>query len=237
MPNIDILYIYGIVIILLVVVADLTFKGNREGLNLGTAIQTSTQAVRQKFQWIIGASIFSLRFFLSTAFIVSGVLILCLLIGGALNEQSINSKIVWVLPVTLCAGAFSMSLSHIVINQLYDKQRLPITLLWLLFWLLTPVVLWLGVMHFGTWLEWRESNSPLAYASEWFYAQVYDDYFRNPVGFTITLAIATAIATPVVAPMIGIATQTIRSITNLKRGVVSIFVIILISITLQYDTF
>jgi len=223
--NINSLDIYGIVIVLLIVIVDLTFARNHAPARINTAMQLSAQTIQLKLQRVIGERVFSFRFLLSTFVVISAILFLCLFVGGTFNNH--QQKIIWFTPATVFSGILSVACSHFVVRQLCTQQRLHVVFLLLLFWLLTPALLWLAVMHFGTWLVWRGTNSPLAYASEWFYAQVYDNYFRDPVGFTFTLAIATAIATPVVAPMIGIVIQTIRSITNLKRGVVSVLIIVL----------
>ncbi len=64
-----------------------------------------------------------------------------------------------------------------------------------------PVVLallWLALMHVATWSDWRERRSPVGYASELFYAEVYLELFREPAGQMLSAASATALAAPVV---------------------------------------
>ena len=224
-------------VVLVIVIADLSYLGTGSRTRIHLAIQEAARNLQRPLQSILGESIFRVRFILSSFILVIAVLVLYLLVSSVLTDEQANSKWTWVLPTTLCAGALSMMVSRIVTNRLSNQQQTIVKLLWLLLWLLAPVLLWLAVMHLGTWLEWRNTRSPLAYASEWFYAQVYDDYFRNSAGLSITIAIATTISLPIVVPIIFIGTWTIRLIINLKRGVLGIFVIILFSATQLYENF
>ncbi len=42
--------------------------------------------------------------------------------------------------------------------------------------------LWLAAVHVGLWLHWRGQSSPLGFATEWYYAEVYFAYVREPAG-------------------------------------------------------
>jgi len=235
--NLNLFEIYGMAIILLVVIADISSASTGERLNLCTAIPKSAQSFQRNLRIIAGESIFSIQFLLFTVLVVCAIFVLCLLVGGVITAKQMLSKLYWIFPTTLLAGVLTTILSFVAVKRLSDNQILFTAPLWLTVWLLIPILLWLAVMHFGTWLEWHETSSPLAYASEWFYAQVYDDYFRNSAGLRITIAIATTISLPVVVPIIFIATRTIRSITKVKRGVLGIFVVILFSATQLYENF
>ena len=52
------------------------------------------------------------------------------------------------------------------------------------------VVAWLVLMHAGTWLEWQTKRTPVAWGSEWFYAEAYLEYLREPAGRVISIAAA-----------------------------------------------
>ncbi len=61
--------------------------------------------------------------------------------------------------------------------------------------LLLPVVgalLWLALMHAATWLEWQTKQTPVAWGSEWFYAEAYLFYAREPGGRVVAAAAAAA---------------------------------------------
>jgi hypothetical protein len=60
----------------------------------------------------------------------------------------------------------------------------------------TLVVLWVAVMHAGTWLEWRHGRSPLAWGSEWFYAEIYHEYLGWGRGAAISFAMAVILLLP-----------------------------------------
>ena len=42
--------------------------------------------------------------------------------------------------------------------------------------------LWLAAVHVGLWLHWRGQFSPFGFATEWYYAEVYFAYVREPAG-------------------------------------------------------
>lgn len=56
------------------------------------------------------------------------------------------------------------------------------------------VLAWLGLMHAGTWLAWQTKRSPIAWGSEWFYAEAYLTYLREPAGRMISIAAAVVVA-------------------------------------------
>ena len=58
------------------------------------------------------------------------------------------------------------------------------------------VVLWLAVMHAGTWLEWQQRRSPVAWGSEWFYAEIYHEYLGWGRGAAISFAVAVILLLP-----------------------------------------
>jgi hypothetical protein len=62
--------------------------------------------------------------------------------------------------------------------------------------LVVTAVLWAATMHAGTWLEWRERRTPVAYASEWFYAEAYQAYLREPQGRLISATVALSLVLP-----------------------------------------
>lgn len=71
--------------------------------------------------------------------------------------------------------------------------------MWLIVYFFLLVGLWVALMHIGTWLEWRETPSPVGYGTEWFYAQVYLEYFREPAGMLISVITGLVILSPILA--------------------------------------
>ncbi len=65
--------------------------------------------------------------------------------------------------------------------------------------LLAPPVLWLAAMHAGAWLEWRVRRTPVAYGTDWFYAEMYSEYVREPGGLVVSVSVAAAVTAPLAA--------------------------------------
>ena len=38
-------------------------------------------------------------------------------------------------------------------------------------------------MHAGAWFEWQVRRTPIAYGTDWFYAEMYHKYVREPGGW------------------------------------------------------
>ena len=68
--------------------------------------------------------------------------------------------------------------------------------------LCAPPLLWLAAMHAGAWLEWRVRRTPIAYGTDWFYAEMYQEYVREPGGLVLTASIAVAVAAPLAAVLV-----------------------------------
>ena len=62
--------------------------------------------------------------------------------------------------------------------------------------LCAPPLLWLAAMHAGAWFEWQVRRTPIAYGTDWFYAEMYHEYVREPGGLVLTVSIATAVTAP-----------------------------------------
>ena len=65
--------------------------------------------------------------------------------------------------------------------------------------LCAPPLLWLAFMHAGAWFEWQVRRTPIAYGTDWFYAEMYHEYIRDPGGMVLTVSGAAAVAAPLVA--------------------------------------
>ncbi len=84
-------------------------------------------------------------------------------------------------PVSLAAGLSLMG--TVFLLRLAGRRPNPA---WQLGLVVVEVVavcaLWLAAVHVGLWLHWRGQSSPLGFATEWYYAEVYFAYVREPAG-------------------------------------------------------
>ena len=65
--------------------------------------------------------------------------------------------------------------------------------------LCAPPVLWLAAMHAGSWFEWQVRRTPIAWGTDWFYAEMYNEYLREPGGLVLTVSVAAAVTAPLAA--------------------------------------
>ena len=56
--------------------------------------------------------------------------------------------------------------------------------------------LWVMVVHAGTWIEWQEKSTPTVYGTEFFYAEAYINYMREPIWWPVTAAVTAVVALP-----------------------------------------
>jgi hypothetical protein len=89
-------------------------------------------------------------------------------------------------------------------------------------------VLWLAVVHAGAWVDWQERRTPIAFGTEWFYAELYAVYVRDAGGLPVTLAtIAVAWTAPVLAAALIVsvaAAKTLRPVlAALAHGLLVVF--------------
>lgn len=60
------------------------------------------------------------------------------------------------------------------------------------------ILMWVVLMHMGTWLEWQYKRTPIPYGTEWFYAEAYMEYVREPAGLLVSLTAALIVGLPAV---------------------------------------
>ncbi len=56
--------------------------------------------------------------------------------------------------------------------------------------------MWMMVVHAGTWIEWQEKATPTVYGTDWFYAEVYWNYVRDPMWWPVTAAVTAVVMLP-----------------------------------------
>lgn len=97
---------------------------------------------------------------------------------------------------TFVAGACSLALLRLFLARAWRWRsvwRLGAGLLGLA---VAALLLWILAMHAGTWHEWQYRRSPLEFASAWFYAEVYQEYFETRLGAAVSLTLALAVLVP-----------------------------------------
>lgn len=146
---------------------------------------------------VFGESPLRLRF-VALALMASAGLGGVVLFAGAVSLHDPSAAIVsairfFALPAVVC-GSLSLALDHWFFGVLARKSSLPIQLGLLLLRAVAVLALWLALMHAGTWLEWQQKRTPLAYGSEWFYAEVYWYYMRDPAGRLVSLTAGIMVA-------------------------------------------
>ena len=57
-------------------------------------------------------------------------------------------------------------------------------------------------MYTGAWFEWQVRRTPIAYGTEWFYAEMYNEYVREPGGLALTLGVASTVTAPLAAVLV-----------------------------------
>ena len=164
-------------------------------------VALSSARLQQASVEVFGESTLSLRF-VALALVVSALVGgTALSVGALVSAHDASATIVpaihfFALPAVAC-GYLALTLDHWLFASLARQTSLPAQLCLLLLGLLATLTLWLALMHGGTWLEWQQKRTPLAYGSDWFYAEVYWYYLREPAGRSVSLAAGAVVAWPV----------------------------------------
>ena len=136
------------------------------------------------------------------AFAVAAVASLTAATGAAIAGDS-GARLLRALPhyaaPALAAGWIAAALAALHLRSLARTATLAGAAIRTAAHLCAPPVLWLAAMHAGAWLEWQVRRTPIAYGTEWFYAEMYNEYVREPGGLALTLGVAAAVTAPLVA--------------------------------------
>ena len=96
----------------------------------------------------------------------------------------------------LAAGWIAVALAAIHLRSLArDASRIGIAVRTAAH-LCAPPLLWFAAMHAGAWFEWQVRRTPIAWGTDWFYAEMYHEYLREPGGLVLTASIAAAVTMP-----------------------------------------
>ena len=93
-------------------------------------------------------------------------------------------------------GALALLLTRGILGMASHRRSFAVAGALLLALLCALVALWLAVMHAGTWLEWQQGRSPVAWGSEWFYAELYHEYLDWGHGAAVSFAVAVMLLLP-----------------------------------------
>ncbi len=138
---------------------------------------------------------------LAAAVVVASVAALAVAAGAATADDS-GTRLLRALPhyavPALVAGWLAAALAALHLRSLAQTLSIAGTALRSLAHLCAPPVLWLAAMHAGAWFEWQVRRTPIAYGTDWFYAEMYNEYLREPGGLVLTLSVAATVAAPLV---------------------------------------
>lgn len=96
----------------------------------------------------------------------------------------------------LATATLSCFLGAALLARIARGSSLAAQLLYVVLLITQTVLLWLLLAYLGTWLEWQEKSTPTVFGSEWFLAEVYMEYVREPGGRLIALTTALVIGLP-----------------------------------------
>ena len=123
--------------------------------------------------------------------------------AGAAMAGDSGARLVRALPhyaaPALVAGWIAAAIAAVHLRTLARAPTLVGACTRTLAHLCAPPVLWLAAMHAGAWFEWQVRRTPIAYGTDWFYAEMYAEYVREPGGLALTVSVAAAVTAPLVA--------------------------------------
>ena len=123
-----------------------------------------------------------------------------MLIADESNRAIVHAATFFGVP-TVGFGWLALILTSSMLHFARRHSAPAIKCMWLTVYVLMLAGLWVALMHAGTWLEWRQNPSPVGYGTEWFYVQVYLEYFREPAGILIAVITGLVILSPIIALM------------------------------------
>ena len=139
---------------------------------------------------------------LAAAIGVAAVAALAAVAGVAIAGDS-GAQLLRALPhyaaSALAAGWIAAALAALHLKSLARTTTLTGAAIRTAAHLCAPPVLWLTAMHAGAWFEWQVRRTPIAYGTDWFYAEMYNEYVREPGGLVLSVSVAAAVTAPLVA--------------------------------------
>lgn len=97
---------------------------------------------------------------------------------------------------SLAVGLAWLAASTGLRSTIIRSPSVPLKVLLVLLLAAGAILMWAALMHMGTWLEWQYKRTATGYGTEWFYAEVYMEYIREPAGRLISLTAALIVGLP-----------------------------------------
>lgn len=136
---------------------------------------------------------------LAAAALVTAVAALAARVGAAVSGDS-GARLARALPhyaaPALVAGWLAAGLAAFYLRSLARGPTRAGAGMRTMFHLCAPPLLWLASMHAGAWFEWQVRRTPIAYGTDWFYAEMYHEYIREPGGRVLSVSVAVAVSAP-----------------------------------------
>ena len=137
---------------------------------------------------------------LAAAFAVAAVAALTAAIGASVAGDS-GARLLRALPhyaaPALVAGWIATVLAALHLRSLARPPALAGAAVLTTVHLCAPPLLWLAAMHTGAWFEWQVRRTPIAWGTDWFYAEMYNEYVREPGGRALSASVAAAVTAPI----------------------------------------
>ncbi|MCY4479202.1 MAG: hypothetical protein OXB97_04855 [Rhodospirillales bacterium] len=136
---------------------------------------------------------------LAAAFAVAATAALVATAGAAMAGDS-GARLLRALPhyaaPALAAGWIAAALAALLLRSLARTPAVVGAAIRAAAHLCAPPLLWLAAMHAGAWLEWQVRRTPIAWGTDWFYAEMYNEYVREPGGLALSVSVAAAVTVP-----------------------------------------
>ena len=136
---------------------------------------------------------------LGAACVVAVVAVVTAAAGAALAGDS-GARLARALPhyavPALAAGWIAAALALLHLRSLARTPTLAGAGIRTAAHLCAPPLLWLAAMHAGAWLEWQVRRTPIAWGTDWFYAEMYHEYVREPGGLVVSASVGAAVSAP-----------------------------------------
>ena len=143
-------------------------------------------------------------FHIATAIVAVGVAGTGFLVAGALaftpNPEAVISHVSNFFAVPSAAVVLVwLTAAYGLLLRITREPSTPLQFLFIFLLAAGAILMWATLMHMGTWLEWQHKRTATGYGTEWFYAEVYIEYVREPVGRLVSLTVALIVGLPVVS--------------------------------------
>ena len=90
-----------------------------------------------------------------------------------------------------------LAATYSLLSRIVREPSTSLQFLFIFFLAAGALLMWVCLMHVGTWLEWQHKRTATGYGTEWFYAEVFIEYVREPIGRLISLTAALMVGIPV----------------------------------------